>query len=300
MENNRYDYSPIIKREKLEWPNGARIALCVYPNIEYFHIDKVIPNEGRPRLPDITNYSARDYGARIGIFRMMDVLDKHGICASALVNADVCQQHPTIIEEGKKRNWEWLGHGITNNLVMADYPSEEQQSIIRHVKETITAAVGTAPRGWLGPGGEETWDTPDHLAAEGFDYVCDWRCDDQPISIRVRTGRMILVPYQQGLSDRTLLLILRLSPQDYFQALCDQFDVLYSEAATSAKVMAIPLHPFIIGLPYRVRYLDKALEHICGHEGVWRATSGEVADWYYRHYYEDPGRPASASGKAGR
>jgi allantoinase len=293
MENNRYDYSPIIKRKELKWPNGARIALCVYPNIEYFHIDKIIPNEGRPRLPDVTNYSSRDYGARIGIFRMMDVLDKHGIRASALVNADVCVQHPTIIEEGKKRNWEWLGHGITNNLTMADYPLEEQQKIIRQVKDTISVAVGTAPRGWLGPGGEETFDTPDHLAAEGFDYVCDWRCDDQPIPIRVRTGRMIVVPYQQGLSDRTLLLILRLSPRDYLQALCDQFDVLYAEAASTGKVMAIPLHPFIIGLPYRIRYLDKALEYICSHEGVWRTTGGEVADWYYRHYYEDPGRPSS-------
>jgi allantoinase len=129
------------------------------------------------------------------------------------------------------------------------------------------------------------------LPAEGFDYVCDWRCDDRPIPIRVRTGRMIVVPYQQGLSDRTLLLILRLSPKDYLQALRDQFDVLCAEAARTAKVMAIPLHPFIIGLPYRIRYLDKALEYICSHEGVWRTTAGEVADWYYRHYYEDPGRP---------
>jgi len=111
MLTDRYDYSPIVRRKPFRWPNGARIALMVAPNIECFHIDKVIPGAPSSHLPDVTGYALRDYGARIGVFRMMDVLDKHGIRATVLLNSDVCAHHPAIIEEGNKRKWEWLGHG---------------------------------------------------------------------------------------------------------------------------------------------------------------------------------------------
>jgi len=293
MENRRYDYQPIIRRKKIRWPNGARIALWVCPNIEYFHIDKAIPAASASHLPDIQGYTLRDYGSRAGVFRLMDVLDKHGIRASVLLNAEVCERHPAIIEEGKKRNWEWLGHGLTNNVRMSDYPREEERKIIRQVRETITAAVGKAPKGWLGPGLVETFDTPDHLAAEGFEYLCDWGCDDQPIPMRVRSGRMVMVPYQQGINDISALLHFHHTPEEYFRMVCDQFDTLYQEGAENGRVMAIPLHPFVIGLPFRIKYLDKALEYICSHEGVWRATGWEIADWHYRHYYEDPGAQGS-------
>lgn len=293
MENRRYDYLPMIRRKKIKWPNGARLALWVCPNIEYFHIDKVIPGTPGSHLPDIQGYTLRDYGSRVGVFRLMDVLDKYGIRASVLLNADVCEHHPAIIEEGKKRKWEWLGHGLTNNVRMSDYPSEEERKVIRQVKETITAAVGKAPKGWLGPGLAETFNTPDYLAAEGFEYVCDWGCDDQPIPMRVRSGRMILVPYQQGINDIGTLLYFHHTPEQYFRMVSDQFDTLYKEGAESGRVMAIPLHPFVIGLPFRIKYLDRALEYICSHEGVWRATGWEIADWYYRRYYEDPGPQGS-------
>ncbi len=293
MENRRYDYSPIINRKKIQWPNGARIALWVCPNVEYFHIDKVIPGTPGSHLPDIQGYTLRDYGSRVGVFRLMDVLDKYGIRGSVLLNADVCERHPAIIEEGKKRKWEWLGHGLTNNVRMSDYPAEQERKVIRQVKETITAAVGSAPKGWLGPGLVETFHTPDHLAAEGFEYLCDWGCDDQPIPMRVRSGRMILVPYQQGINDIGTLLHFHHTPEQYFRMVSDQFDTLYREGAESGRVMAIPLHPFVIGLPFRIKYLDKALEYICSHKGVWRSTGWEIADWYYRHYYEDPGPQGS-------
>lgn len=293
MENSRYDYSPIIRRKDLKWPNGARIALLVCPNIEFFHIDKVIPGAPNSYLPDVTGYALRDYGSRVGVFRMMEVLDKHGIRASVLLNADVCKHHPAIIEEGKKRSWEWLGHGVTNNLRVTNYPPEEERAVIRQVKETIAAAVGKSPRGWLGPGGgDETFNTPDHLAAEGFDYLCDWGCDDQPVTMRVRSGRMVAIPYQQGINDIRVMFQANHTPVDYLRMVCDQFDTLYAEGVKSGRVMTIPLHPFVIGMPFRIKYLDRALEYICSHAGVWRATAGEVADWYYGNYYQAPGRVA--------
>lgn len=290
MENRRYDYLPIIKRKKIEWPNRARIALWVCPNIEYFHIDQPIRGHGGSHVPDVPGYTLRDYGSRIGVFRLMDVLDKYGIRASVLLNADVCDRHPAIIEEGKKREWEWLGHGLTNSAAMSDYPLEEERRIIREVKETITTAVGKSPKGWLGPGLVETFNTPDHLAAEGFEYVCDWGCDDQPIPMRVKSGRMIVVPYELGINDIRVFIRENYTPEAYYRMLCDQFDTLYREGAENGRVLPIPLHPFVIGLPFRIKYLDKALEYMCSHEGVWRATGWEIADWYYRHYYQDPGR----------
>ncbi len=290
MENRRYEYLPSIKRKKIEWPNRARIALWVCPNIEYFHFDKPIRGSGSAHVPDVPGYTLRDYGSRVGVFRLMDVFDKYGIRASVLLNAEVCEHHPAIIEEGKKRNWEWLGHGLTNSVAMSDYPLEEERRIIREVKETITAAVGKAPKGWLGPGLIETFNTPDHLAAEGFEYVCDWGGDDQPTPMRVKAGRMIVVPYELGINDIRVFTRENHTPEAYYRMLCDQFDTLYREGAENGKVLPIPLHPFVIGLPFRIKYLDKALEYICSHKGVWRATGWEIADWYYRHYYEEPGR----------
>jgi peptidoglycan/xylan/chitin deacetylase (PgdA/CDA1 family) len=289
MENTRYDYSPIIWRKPLKWPNNAKIALMVCPNIEYFHIDKPIPGASSSHLPDVTGYTVRDYGSRIGVFRMIDVLDKYAIRATVMLNADVCKYHPAIIEEGKKRNWEWLGHGVTNNIRMNHYPLDEERAIIRQVKETITAAVGKPPRGWLGPGGgDENLDTPDHLAAEGFDYLCDWGCDDQPVAMRVKSGRMLAIPYQQGINDIRVIFYGNHTPEAYYRMVCDQFDTLYAEGAKNGRVMTIPLHPFVIGLPFRIRYLDKTLEYICSHQGVWKTTGSEIADWHYKNYYEEP------------
>ena len=260
------------------------------PNIEYFHIDQTIPNFGMSRVPDVRGYSQRDYGARVGVFRLMEVLDKYGIRASAQLNSEVCTHQQEIIEEGIKRNWEWLGHGITNNMPLTAYPAADERTVIRQVRDEIAAATGKAPRGWLGPALAETFDTPDHLAAVGFDYLCDWGFDDQPIPMRVKSGRMIVVPYEQGLNDINFFLRSNYTPREYLQQVCDQFDVLYRDGERSGTVMCIPLHPFIIGVPLRIKYLDLALEYICSHDDVWLTTGGEIAEWYYENYYEDPGR----------
>jgi len=220
---------------------------------------------------------------------MMEVLDKHGIRATVLLNSDVCEHHKAIIEEGNKRQWEWLGHGITNNIRINQYPPDEERDVIRQIRETIATATGKAPRGWLGPGGgDESPDTLDHLAAEGFDYVCDWGCDDQPIAMRVKSGRMIGIPYQQGLNDIRVIFQGDHTPKDWYQMVCDQFDTLYAEGATQSRVMTIPLHPFVIGLAFRIKYLDMALDYICSHHGVWKTTGAEIADHFYAHGYEKP------------
>lgn len=289
MTDLRYNYSPNINRQKIRWPKGERVAFWIGLNIEYFYIDKPTLSATSSHLPDVQAYSLRDYGLRVGIFRIADVLDKYGLKASVLLNSDICKHCPIILEEGKRRHWEWLGHGINNHFRNCDYPPEEERKIIHEVKETITKAVGTAPKGWLGPAGAESFDTPEHLATEGFEYLCDWGCDDQPIPMRVQSGRMIAMPYQQGINDIAQFVTSNHTAEQYLQHVCDQFDILYREGSDGGRVMTMPLHTFIIGLPFRIKYLDRALEYICSHEGVWCATSGEIAAWYYQNYYQDPG-----------
>ena len=289
MDNQLYDYSPIIHRPKLEWPNGARVAFWVGLNIEHYEVDKPSTSffGGTAGLqPDPLNYGWRDYGVRVGIWRMIDVLDKYRMRASVLLNADVCERYPQIVAEGVKRNWAWLAHGKNNSIFEAGMTLDEERAYLKAVVETISRATGQHPKGWLGPALTETFNTPEVLAELGLSYLLDWCNDDQPFPLNVNAGRMISVPYSIELNDITLFLGKSLSGADFAQMVMDQFDVLYDEGAHSGRVMCLALHPFIINQPFRHKYLDKALEHIAGHDQVWLATSDEIADWYFAHSYD--------------
>ena len=172
-----FPYSPIIRRPPLKWPNGAHVALWVIPNIEFFALDEKVPpgsgGTGAP-VPDIPAWSARDYGNRVGVFRLMEVLDRHGIRATVALNSELCAEHPAIIEEGNKRQWEWMGHCESNTRRLNAAAPGEEPRIIKNSLAVIERATGRRPQGWLGSGLQETWDTLDLLAAEGCDYVCDW------------------------------------------------------------------------------------------------------------------------------
>jgi len=285
MDHQRFDYSPIIKRKPLKWPNGARVAVWIIPNIEHFEFD--LPGTALFPLnvvPDVLNYAWRDYAVRVGIWRLMDTLDHYSIRATVALNAAVCEHYPIIIEEGKKRNWEFMGHGMTNSQLLAGLPEEEERKVIRDTIHTITKSVGEAPEGWLGPGLAETFITPDLLAEEGIRYLCDWCNDDQPYAMKVKKGRLLSVPYSIELNDIPFFVGKGNSGADFLQAIQDQFDVLYEEGKVNGRVMAIALHPFIISVPHRHKYFAKALEYICRHKEVWLATGSEIANWYYDHY----------------
>lgn len=283
MLTDRYPYSPIIRRKPFRWPNGARIALMVAPNIECFHIDKVIPGAPSSYLPDVTGYALRDYGARIGVFRVMEVLDKHTIRASVLLNADVCVHYPAIIEEGNKRNWEWLGHGVTNNIRMTQYAADEERAVVRQIRETITAVTGKAPRGWLGPGLAETFDTPDLLAEEGIEYISDWVTDDQPYEIKTTSRPLVMVPYSVELNDVPMMLIQHHRAEELFDRTRDQFDRLYEEGEASARIMAIAVHPYVTGVPHRIKYFEAIYDYMKKKPGVLFWKGEDIHDWYRSH-----------------
>ena len=282
-KHDRFPYSPIIDRKPLKWPNGARVAVWVIPNIEHFLFDRPstsITAVTTQFVPDVLNYSWRDYGVRVGIWRLMEVMEKHGIKGTVALNADVCANYPRIIEEGKKLGWEWMGHGTNNSTIINKQSEEEERKLIAGIADTITKATGQKPRGWLGPALTESHHTLDILAENGFEYVGDWVNDEQPYPMKVKKGSMHSLPYSIEMNDIPAFLDLGRSAEDFSKMICDQFDVLYQDGAKSARVMAICLHPFLIGHPFRSKHFDKALGYIKGHKDVWFAKGGEIIDAY--------------------
>jgi peptidoglycan/xylan/chitin deacetylase (PgdA/CDA1 family) len=289
MDNQLYDYSPIVDRPRLSLPGGARVAFWIGLNIEHYEVDRPSTSifAGTAALqPDPLNYGWRDYGPRVGVWRMIDALDKYDLRASVLLNADVCERYPRIIEEGRKRRWAWLAHGKNNSIFEAGMSADEERAYLTDVVQTIEQGTGSRPRGWLGPALTETFNTPELLAELGLTYLLDWCSDDQPFPLKVKAGRMISVPYSIEMNDVSLFVGKSLSGADFAQMVMDQFDVLYEEGAQSARVMCLALHPFIVNQPFRHKHLERALEYIVGHEGVWRSTSDEIADWYLTSAYD--------------
>lgn len=283
MENELYDYSPITEREPIRWPNGARVAFYVGLNVEHFRLGapSTSINESTTGLtPDALNHGWRDYGPRVGIWRTMDVLDRHGIRASVLLNSEVTAHYPQIIEAGKARDWAWLAHGKTNSILQADMTEDEERAYLTDIVTTIEKATGQRPRGWMGPALTETFHTPKLLAELGLDYVLDWTADDQPFPLNV--PGVLSVPYTLELNDISLFTMHRMTGPEFLQMVKDQFDQLYADSADSGRVMALALHPFVIGQAFRTKYLDQALEYIAGHDGVWLTTSDEIAEHYRR------------------
>ena len=265
-----FPYQAIVDRPPVHWPNGARVAVWVVPNIEHFHIEIGDP------APDIRNHSRRDYGNRVGVWRVMEVLQRHGIRGTVALNGEVGRHYPRIVEECIRLDWELMGHGLTNSVLLAGMTKDREAAVIAETKEIIES-FGRKMHGWLGPALTETWNTLDLLQSYGVEYVCDWVNDDLPY--RMNNG-LYSIPYTLELNDMPLFNMPSISIEDYSKRICDSFDVLYDEAQHGGRVMCIALHPFLIGVPHRIRYLDKALAYINSHEKVWLATGSEIIAAY--------------------
>jgi len=279
-----YPYSPINRRPKWKWPNGARLAIWVAPNLEFFPLTRPLaanPMAKTPeKAPTIRTWGVRDYGNRVGVFRLMDLLTKYGIRATASLNADVCDQHPQIVEDAVKLGWDFLAHNRTNSVWLSAIPPDEERDFIRYCTERVMRATGKRPQGWLSSAMDETWNTLDHLAAENFLYVADWVNDDQPYRMQAGGREIIYLPYSYEVNDNAQIVSRFASIDDFELMIKRTFDVLYREGEDSARVMAICLHPFISGVPHRIAGLDAAFRYICGHNDVWWATGEEIVRAY--------------------
>jgi allantoinase len=228
----------------------------------------------------VLNYAWRDYGARVGVWRVMEILDKHGIPATAALNSEACARYPEIIKAGNELGWEWMAHGETNSALFTGMPEELERPIIQSVIKTITEATRTKPRGWLGPALTETSNTLDLLAEAGIEYVADWCNDELPYRMKTRSKAIIAMPYTLEIGDIPLFLERGGSGEDFYRMVVDQLDWLHAEGAKRPRVLSIAIHPFLIGHPFRARWLDKALAYIKKKKGVWLAKGSEIVDWW--------------------
>ena len=285
MENPFYDYSPIVRRPRVELPDGKRLAVWVALNIEHYRF-------GQPALslaqftaqlvPDPLNYGWRDYGPRVGVWRLADLLERNGVPVTAVVNSAVCEQYPAIVEEGRSRGWTWVAHGIDNSTWWAGMERGEERRQLENVVDTLETATGKRPKGWLAPALTATENTYDLLAELGFAYTMDWTNDDQPYPLKVASGSLLSVPYSTEVNDIPAFALHHWTGDEFAQAVIDQFDQLYEEGADSLRVMGIGLHPFLVGQPFRARPFARALEHVASRDDVWLTTSDEIAEWYAR------------------
>jgi peptidoglycan/xylan/chitin deacetylase (PgdA/CDA1 family) len=283
MEHGRYSYSPISRRPKAALPGGARVAVWVTPNVEHYHYDQpaiALTQMTASLKPDVLNHAWREYGVRVGIWRLMDILERQGFVATAALNSEVCTHYPQIVEEGNRLGWEWMAHGPNNSMLFTGIPEDQERPIIAHVLEAIAKGTGKRARGWLSPALTETDHTLDLLAEAGIEYVADWCNDEQPYTMKTRQGSIVALPYTLEIGDIPVFLFNGGSGEDFENMIVDQFDQMYEEGAQSPRFLSIALHPFLVGHPYRARHLERALAHIRKRQDVWIATGSAILDWY--------------------
>ncbi len=283
--SERYDYSAIVDRKPLKLPKGARVAVWTIVNVEEWDITQPMartvlpPPQGVMRIPDIANFGWFEYGLRVGVWRLKEVLDRHRIKATVSLNGSVCVSYPQFIDAAVKAGWEMMGHSY---IQRPTHVEEDQAGMIRKTIAAIKEATGKPPRGWMGPGLTETWETPDLLAAAGIEYVCDWVNDDQPYAMRVKTGRLVAMPYTLEINDIPIFALQHHRAEELFQRAKDQFDTLYAEGAKNGRIMAIAVHPYLSGVPHRIKYFDMIFRYIKKHKGVLFWKGEEILDWFDR------------------
>jgi peptidoglycan/xylan/chitin deacetylase (PgdA/CDA1 family) len=293
MDHDHYAWSPLnASRPALRWPENARVALCVIVTLEHmewsrppgsFHPANLAGGYGPGPFPDVTAWSHREYGHRVGFFRVLDVLDKHGIKPTIAMDALTAEHYPFLVRHCLGRGDEIIGHGISvRQMITSQMSAEGERAYIQTSLQTLTRAVGKPPVGWLGPEYGESPRTPQLLAELGIRYVCDWVNDEQPYPLNVPRGELHALPIALPVDDVNALWDRHIDIDRYGQMIRETFATLYDEGATSGRLLVLHLHPWLIGQPFRISCLDGALGHIVEHQGVWAATGSEIIDWYRR------------------
>ena len=289
MDHEHYEWSPINRRGALRWPDGARIALCVVVTLEKMEWEA--PQDAftvslpggiadRP-FPDYARVSHREYGHRVGIFRVLDVLERHGIRPTVAMDAMTAEANPYLVEHCQQRGAEIIGHGISvSRMITGRMTEEDEEEYVHSSVEALRQATGAAPQGWLGPEHGESERTPGILAASGISYVCDWVNDEQPYRMTTPQGDLCALPLMLELDDINALWDRKLPIDRYARLLEESFDGLYEGSQESGLLMAFNLHPWLIGQPFRIGFLDQALGHMVRRQGVWAATGSQIADWF--------------------
>jgi peptidoglycan/xylan/chitin deacetylase (PgdA/CDA1 family) len=281
VHHDRYAYSAIPGRPAYAWPGGRRLAVYVGLNLEAFAFGEGLGAElapGGPQ-PDVLNYAWRDYGNRVGAWRILDLLTQPDWPAGVLVNSALFDVCPDLVAAFAGRGDEIIAHGVTNAERQGVLGEIEEAALIETATATIARHTGRRPEGWLGPWISQSRSTPDLLAAAGYRYMLDWDCDDQPIWMKTRAGPILAMPYPQEINDIPAIIARKAGAAEFADMIVDQFDEMLAQSEDQPLVMGIALHPYIVGRPFRLRHLRRAFTHIAGraHEGCWLTTPGAIA-----------------------
>jgi peptidoglycan/xylan/chitin deacetylase (PgdA/CDA1 family) len=286
IDHDLYRHAPRPARPPWRLPGGARVALCVFLYFECFEIDAPAGAYRDPRFhgnlgdlyPNSRAHTLFEYGNRVGIFRVLQALDRYGLTATVAANADACERYPFLVEEFRRRGYELAAHGSSATRMITSRMSEaEERAAIAQSIETVARTTGQRPRGWVSQDYGESTRTPQYLAEAGLSYLADWGNDDQPYLMETRPS-LVSIPNQADWDDVQLCWLRQITLAAYRDTICEAFDVLSEDAARSAVFFGLHLHPWFIGWPHRIGYLEAALERIMQRPGLWCTTAGSVAD----------------------
>ncbi len=284
--HGRYDYSPITARADFTWPEGRRLAVYVALNLEHFAFGGGLGAELAPGgpPPDVLNFAWRDYGNRVGAWRLLELFDRLALPSAALLNSAILDHCPALAEAFRARGDEIVGHGRSNAERQSVLAEAEERALIAEATARLAAWSGAAPRGWLGPWIAESHVTPDLLREAGYRYLLDWCHDDQPVWMRTRSGPLLAVPYPQEINDIPAIAVRRAGASEFADMIVDQFDEMLDQSTAQPLVMGIALHAYIVGQPYRLRHLRRALAHLAVRRPeVWLTTPGAIASHFITH-----------------
>jgi peptidoglycan/xylan/chitin deacetylase (PgdA/CDA1 family) len=281
-----YGYSPLPERPAGSWPNGARLALVVCVGVESYRFGDGLSEDVLADVPapDLVNTAWRDYGNRVGAFRLFELLRRLGIPPTVLLNTDVYDEAPAVLAAARAASAEIVGHGRSNSDSLSGMAPEVEQAYLTDVADRIRAAEGSAPGGWSSPWLSHTPSTLNLLVASGYRYLLDLRLDDQPVWLSTDSGPLLAIPYAAELNDSSTMIGRSVSPRDFAEMIDDEFAELHAAATQTPLVMSVVLHSFISGVPYRLRAVGRALERIAASEGVWLTTPREI----YRAVLDSP------------
>jgi len=280
--HGRYGYSAITRRPGYRWPGGRRLAVYIGFNIEHFDFGAGLGAALGPKSPepDVLNFSWRDYGSRVGVWRCLELFEALKLPVGALVNTALYDYCPGVIEAFAKRGDELIGHGHTNSERQGEMKEEDERKLLLSCMKTIKEKSGQSPAGWLSPWISESAVTPDLLSECGYRYTLNWCHDDQPVEFTTRKGKLWSIPYPQELNDIPMIVARQMDGRDFADMIVDNFDEMLKQSKAQPLVMGIALHPYIVGQPYRLRHLRRALQHVAKkNQAVWITTPGKICDF---------------------
>jgi allantoinase len=280
----RASYSAIVDRPPLKLPPGVRLVVWPVVNLEVWEIENPMarqvlpaPASTTPLVPDIPNWSWHEYGMRVGVWRFFEAFDRHDAEVTLAINANVVEIYPRVSAAARERGWEFMGHSYVQGPI---HKVPDQRATVHKSLDTIQKFTGKRPVGWLGPGLTETYETPDLLTEAGVQYIGDWVWDDEPSEIKTAHGPLVTLPYTVELNDIPMMIVQHHHADVFLKRAIDQFDRLYAESATRAKILCFAIHPYISGVPHRIKYLEAFLDYAARHAGVAFWHGAHILDWY--------------------